>query len=227
MMKYQQKWILLICCLLILSGCSLASVDGQLNVKVNADGSGQYQFTVLTHPATLKYFQKYQTQLREQDFQIVPISKGEQQGWRATKQVDHLLKEPLPLSITTSANTNMEQAVKVTKGFYQTQIQVNYPLDLTHMTEESPLILLIKDRIRLKLVVTLPVEFEQQNATTLSNDKKTATWQLKVGEINPLQAQVTVPNPVGWLITIVAGSILLLLLLISIIVIFRKRRNRY
>lgn len=218
------KWVIL-GCLLLLCACSQATVDGELRVKVNADGSGNYQFKILTHPAALKYFEAYQEQLKENQFQIKPITQDQLKGWQASKEVKNFTQESLPLSVPTSSIPSMDKVVKQEKGFYYTTIHVNYPLDLTQITQESPLITLIQDRIHLRLNVSLPIAFEEQNATSLSKDKKTATWQLKVGEINPLKAKVTVPNPTGWIITFVGGGVLCLLLIVLAIWLWKRKKR--
>lgn len=222
-MKIIQKWGCWIASFLFLAACSQASVDGEMKININEDGSGSYQFSILTHPITLRYFEKYYQQLQENQFQIKKQTKGEQVGWIATKKIDQVSQEslPMPLSMKTSSQSSVKQSISVDRGFYFHQIRVNYPLDLTQIPQESPLILLMKDRIHLRLILSLPVTFEDHNAHQISKDGKTATWNLKVGEINPIQAQVTIPNLWGWIITII-GSILL----ITILMIWLRKKRR-
>lgn len=207
---------------LILLGCNSASVNGNLFVKVNPDGSGKYRFTILTHPIAIQHFQKYKAELIHNQFQIKEIVKDQQVGWIASKQVDNLMHEPPPISVPTTTNTPFKKAIHIQSGFYTTQIEVNYPLDLTRIVEEAPLIHLIKDRIHLNLVVSLPTAFQEHNASSISKDKKTATWKLKMDEINLIQAKVTFPNPVGWWITLIGISILFILIIMFVF----KHKNK-
>jgi hypothetical protein len=220
-MKWQ-SWLYLLSCLFLLTACSRVSVDGHLQVNVNADGSGRYQFTLLTQPQALPYFAEYEALLKKQHFQLTSLRRDQRVGWIARKHVADVLHEPLPLALSTATQPGAKQAVTVDKGFYQTIIRVNYPLDLTQITEQSPLVTLIQDRIHLRLSVALPVAFVEQNATTISKDKKTATWQLKVGQINQLRASVMIPNPIGWIVTL-AGAGILLILLIAVLIWMRKK----
>lgn len=217
-MKFFRSSILLLFLLLI--GCSPASIDGKAHIKVNADGSGQYQFTLLTHPLTLFYFQKFKQSLIDQQFEVKEITREKQVGWIATKTVKDLRNESIPLSIPTfqqSIPKPPEKILQIDDGFYWKQMMIHYPLDLTQYKAPT----LIANRIRLALVVTLPIPFQEQNATHLSSDQKTATWQLKVGQVNPIYAKVKVPNPKGWIITI-AGVFIILILWIILLV--RKKK---
>lgn len=217
-------------CLWILSlfliGCSSASIDGNVSVKVNADGSGQYQLSLLTHPVMIEYFQKYKTELTHHQFRIKEVSKGDQVGWIATKDVAQLMKEPLPFAIPTSApkQSKIEKAVQIDNGFYWKEIKVDYPLDLTFLRQEFPALPFIVDRIHLALTVSLPVPFQEQNANHLSDDQKTATWRLTAGEVNRIYANVKVPNPAGWVITIAA--LLIILILLIILWCFRRKKKQ-
>ncbi len=215
-MKHYRCYIWIV--FLFLLGCSSASIEGKIHVKVNADGSGQYQLSLLTHPAIIEYFQEYKKVLSHHQFRIKEITIDQQVGWIATKDVEQLLKEPLPLSIPTSSSqpSEMDKTVRINEGFYWKEVIVDYPLDLTFLTQEVPVLSFIADRIHLALTVSLPIPFQEQNAHHLSDDQKTATWQLKVGEINPIYAKVKIPNPIGWIITLIGILLLLILVIIGI-----------
>lgn len=217
-MKHFRNWFFLL--FLVLIGCSSASIDGNISIKVNQDGSGQYQFSFLTHPVILPYLEEYKKELIQQQFEIKEITKEDQVGWIATKNTKNIQNEPLPTAIpvSTPKQIHSKKVVHIEDGFYWKEIKIDYPLDLTQQEIPS----FIEDQIRLSLVITLPVSFQEENATQLSNDEKTATWQLKVGEVNRIYAKVKVPNLTGWLITFIGIFVVLVL---SIVYFIRKKRK--
>ncbi|MEI6519085.1 MAG: DUF3153 domain-containing protein [bacterium] len=60
--------------------------------------------------------------------------------------------------------------------------------------------------------LTLPVKPKSSNATTTSPDGRTLEWQLKPGEVNKMQTELTVPN-----VTNITIAFILLMVLIVII----------
>lgn len=220
-MKHHRAWLLIF--ILILTGCQSASIHGEAFIKVNKDGSGQYRLTLLTHPSVMHLFQEYKPILLHHQFEIEEILNGKQAGWVATKKFSNILEEKFPLAVFSSTkNQPLKQAIDIQSGFYYKQIQVDYPVDLTFITEEFPITRYLSNRIHLYLTVSLPVPFQEQNANSISSDQKTATWKLEVGKINRIQAKVKIPNPMGWILT----SIGILLLLILGIVGFKLRNKK-
>jgi|GEM_PF-5767809 len=218
-MKHYRAWFLIF--ILILTGCQSASIYGEALIKVNQDGSGQYRITLLTHPKVVDFFQAYKATFVHQQFQVKEITKGKRAGWVATKNVENLQQEPFPVIIPTfvqkpSSTTNI---IQIDDGFYWNEITVDYPLDLTPWKVPA----LVAKRIHLSLIVSLPIPFEAQNANHLSSDKKTATWQLKVGEVNRIFAKVKVPNPKGWFITLI--GCIMVAIIAMILFYIRKRKN--
>lgn len=67
-------------------------------------------------------------------------------------------------------------------------------------------------------VLTLPVKPKSNNATTISADGRTLEWQLKPGEVNKLQTELTVPN--------VANIITAFILLLALIVIIAVKTHK-
>ena len=76
-------------------------------------------------------------------------------------------------------------------------------------------------QVDLRFVLKLPTRVAQTNAATVSEDGRTMTWVLAMGEDNPMKASVTYCNPfkaAGWLLglSLVGGGAFL----------FWRRRHR-
>ena len=63
----------------------------------------------------------------------------------------------------------------------------------------------------LQFTLVLPTAVDDTNATSISDDRKTLTWKLPLGEKAPMDASVTYLNPVkaaGWLmVVLVLGGV--------------------
>jgi len=69
--------------------------------------------------------------------------------------------------------------------------------------------------------IKLPVKSDSNNATSLSDDGKTLTWQLKYGKLNNINYQFSFINSYVYIIAVA----LVLVILVAIICLLKKRKN--
>lgn len=92
--------------------------------------------------------------------------------------------------------------------------ELNLKANLKNSADQQFLLQNIMKQISLKFILILPTKAGPNNATTVSEDGRTLTWVLPVGESTPMQASVTFLNPikaaswVGVVVLVVLGIVL-------------------
>jgi hypothetical protein len=235
-------------CLFLLSGC----VDAHMHITLRMDGSGVYEFKVVSSDLIISQFNDFKRRLEQNGYRLRTIDHGKRQGWIAVKEVESVTKDPpgkefqdaarsalgFWLSQTASSSGSMNLAsddpklkgtdkpFRVEPGLFFTTIIFDTNVDLTKLKRQDLFGLdqLLYDQMNLNFILTLPVKPQDHNATSVSEGGKTLTWKIRPGETNPIHLTVKVPNPITWVI-------LILLLVIGIVTgivlrIRKRKRNR-
>ncbi|MCH5584811.1 hypothetical protein MK805_07470 [Shimazuella sp. AN120528] len=217
--KKWKRFISFVIPFLFLTGC----IQGNLHVTINKDGSGIYQWKVLTNAKAQKYIRHITTLYSRKGYEAKFIREKNQVGFLATKPVKNIAKEPLNKEINAaiptelipsggqsktvlSTNTNPQsfQPIKelsIKSGFWKTtllyQTQVNMQKNIVNLLGPfAPYLSGLLDRIKFRFLLTLPIAPTKQNANTVSKDGKTLTWNLKLGQNNPIVLGIDVPTPI-------------------------------
>ncbi|MBA4494209.1 DUF3153 domain-containing protein [Paenactinomyces guangxiensis] len=235
---------------LILTGC----VDAHMHVTINLDGSGTYEVKILSNKMIASQFDDLKQRLAQYGYQVKELDEGNKKGWVATKIVDNVVEEPPGKEFQDGANAALEFFSKRTASANTTDLQYATPsisglgkefkvenslftttlifdtnVDLTDLNEGSDTLgslnQMILDQINLNFILTLPVEVDKHNATSVSDDGKTLTWKIKPGEKNPIYMAIDIPNFLTWGIIIVLGIIVLIIVII-VLVSRRKKKKR-
>jgi hypothetical protein len=251
------KWFLLLAMYsLLLAGC----VQGDLHVTINKDGSGIYQWKVLTNAYAQRYLQNIVTIYSTKGYEAKLIREKGKAGFIATKPVKNIAKEPLnkelsaaipstwfssptqpAITSTNSTSNNPIKELTINSGFLQTsffyQTEVNMKKTVDHLAGPySSYVNNILDQLKMRFLLTLPIAPTKNNASAVSKDGKTLTWNLKLGQKNPILLGTDIPTPIVlvlaaasnltkyvphfWTLTI--SWILLIILVIAIFILFFK-----
>lgn len=213
-----QKWMLFFLFTIpffFLTGC----VQGNLHVTINKDGSGIYQWKVLTNARAQKYIKHISTLYSYKGYEAKFIREKGQVGFTATKPVKNIAKEPLNKEINEAIPTklltnNRSKEVMVTQktiqpikeltinsGFWKTsllyQTQINMQRNITNLAGPYASYLNgLINKFQFRFHLTLPIAPTKQNAHAVSKDGKTLTWNLKLGQNNPIVLGIDVSTPI-------------------------------
>ncbi|PTM59999.1 DUF3153 domain-containing protein [Desmospora activa] len=231
------KPMLLVLCLLLLSGC----VDADMHVTINWDGSGTYQLKVLSNPLLAEQLTSYKESLERKGYEVESIEEGEQIGWVASRSVENVAEDPpgedlleeltpegktassLPFPILGEENIG---PLQVDSGLFITHIRFQREVDLTTLVGDDPLQQAFAKEMNLTLRLTLPLEPDEHNANEVSDDGKTLAWDLKPGEVQTVEVNWDIPNPYTLVLIVLLIGLLIGLLLIVLMVRWIRRRRR-
>ena len=204
--------ITLVLALLVFTGCS---VNVDYEVKVNKDGSGEIAYIYGFSKETLESLQvkaedmvaSMKGQAEESDYTTEYYEDDELAGFKARKHIENLEKD---FSLQEAfgeeyVKDNESNKIVVKSGLLLTKVSQKGEIDLTSMDDN------MKDIVKMRYTVKLPVNVSKSNATEVSKDKKELTWDLVAGEVNTIEY-----NAKGF--NFLAKFILVLALIIIIVV---------
>lgn len=224
-MKKWKSFFLIAIPLLLLTGC----VQGNLHVTVHKDGSGIYQWKVLANANAKKYVRPITTLFSQKGYEAKIVRENGKVGFIATKPVKNIAKEPLnkeineaiPTEFSSISNQPKEaiaaqphptvkhpiKELTIQSGFWTTtllyQTQVNMQKNIQNLAGPYSIYLRgLLDRFPFHFHLTLPIAPTKQNANAVSKDGKTLTWNLKLGQNNPILLGLDVSTPIILLLAI-------------------------
>lgn len=227
--------LMLALALLLLGGC----MDVEVHLVINADGSGE-----LTHVATIDnammemmelggdedVFAELIAQLEAKEFAVTTFAEEGVLGVRGTKHVPAVT--PAALAVWGDEVPTSGPGLTVTEDQVSTRFEFDFNYDLRLLEEEEFLEdeffdpSMLEDYISYVFMVTLPVEPLSHNADSVSADGRTLTWNLKLGEQNPVEFTAVDGYSLVGLAVLGGAALLLLFLLVLIIVLIAKGRRK-
>lgn len=245
--KYYYTILVYTLLIIVLTGC----IDTHLHIKVNRDGSGTYEFQIVSNRWVLAHFDDMKKQLANKGYTITPIDLGgNKSGWKAVKEVSNVAREmpmeefqwginsanrlfqsqvatnnPNTFYLAEKSQTQLkENPFQIDHGFFFTTLKLDTHVDLTdnQMEEFLGLSQLIYDGIDIRFILTLPIKASEHNATEVSPDGKTLTWVIKPGEKNPIHVSLKLPNLITWGVFIIGG---LFFLILFILLYFKNKKK--
>lgn len=229
-MKRVITMAMLVLMIIVLTGC----VNGKFHVTVHKDGSGDLLYRLSVAPNLLQTHFGGDTSLDEftelaeqRGFTISQFKENGQYGIEARKHVDDLsnIGDDIFTNIL-GGMSNMSltdrSVLTVDEGFIFDTYTFNLNLNLKNLTLNFPFSGLLLDQVDLKMLVTLPIEANDHNASYTSfNGGNTYEWDILLGEKNEIYLQLKVPN-VKNIVFLVIGVVVG----IAIIVFVTKRMKR-
>jgi hypothetical protein len=213
--------------IILLSGC----VRADYHIKINWDGSADIDYLVGLDKSMQTMlggndpFADLRKNAEKEGYQISDYEDATYKGIRAKKHLDRLDRGSFSTLDDTIFQNNADIQVRFEKSFFTQTVDINEEIDLrTNGADQSGALFmgLLQSQADIQLRVTLPLKPKSHNATTVSADGKTLTWNMKIGENNPIQLNVIVPH----LKNVLLVGIPVLIFFIILISYFWHRRNK-
>lgn len=202
-----------------------------LHVTVNRDGSGVYEWKLLTSPYLQGYVQQAEAKYQNNNYEIKTIQENGSIGFVATKYVQNIAQQPLgselgnnislsslllnqmaanndlPSLLAASSSTNFRNMLQIKPTFFTTTFLFHTNANLDKLANQSnPFAAYTQSllkQLKMRFLLTLPIKPSESNADQVSADGKTLTWNMKPGKNNPIRVGVKLPTP---LVLVVAAA---------------------
>lgn len=219
--------ISLLLAVVLLSGC----VKGDYHITVNWDGSIDVDYIMALDKVVLATvenddpFAEARENAEAEGYTVEPYDDGRNEGLRVKKHFENAEG----ITFSTLNNQLFDQSNDVTLNaenlLFTRELDINTDIDLRNQTDgasEAFLSGLLYSQADVKLRVTLPIKPKTHNADTISEDGKTLEWEIELGENNPIQLNVVIPN----MTTLLIGCGILLFIGLALSLFFFVRRRR-
>ena len=151
------------------------------------------------------------------NYQIEAYSDDKVEGFKAKKHIENLSELSLEDAFgSENVKDSEENQIKIEKKGSKTVYSQNASIDLSGMDEST------ESMVTMKYIIKLPVKVGENNASEVSEDGKTLTWNLKAGETN----EISFEAESNYLTTIIMISIAILLVIIILIVVFLNKGKK-
>lgn len=182
--------------LLTLTGCANVNYD----IKLNKDGSGDISYVIGYDKSFLSSigvetsslendnsFDEMEEQAKQNGYTVEKYEDDNTYGFKATKHVNNIQEE---FDINNVANSGESGKIMYEKTLLKTRYYQDSKIDLTDVIsddEDAAMLKAVMSGIKISYKITLPFKVGSNNATTVSEDRKTIEWTLKAGEVNEVK----------------------------------------
>lgn len=239
-MKKTLKTILFVVIMAIVLFCLTGCANVNYEIKLNKDGSGEVSYTMgydkaflssmgvttedLSKDSTLDEMKE---EAEKEGYTIEKYEDDDTYGFKASKVVTNIQEEfSVENTIGESDNKNDDRILyekSLLKTKYSQNAKMNLTFDEGSSTQETAMMNTIMGQMKISYKIVLPFKAGENNATTVSEDGKVLTWELKTGKENTIQF---VAQEDYTMIALGGLAVILLLVVIIIIVIVRKKGKK-
>lgn len=207
--------------LIALTGC----VSVNYEVTLNKDGTADVAYIYGFEKETLQQLgasaedmtSDMKANAETSNYQIEAYSDDKIEGFKAKKHIENLSEISLEDAFgSENVKDSEENQIKIEKKGSKTFYSQKASIDLSEMDESTA------SMVTMKYVIKLPVKVGENNASEVSEDGKTLTWNLKAGETN----EISFEAESNYLTTIIMISIAILLVIIILIVVFLNKGKK-
>ena len=174
--------------LLVLTGC----MDINYEIALNKDGSADLTLIYAFEKEILEQYgtssdemtSEMEEEAKNDGYTVEKYSDDKLDGIKITKHFD----KASDVSMAELFGDEMKgknEGIKIEKKGNNTIYSQNDEIDLTSSDSDSDYD--YSSMVKFKYVVKLPVKAGKNNATEVSKDGKTLTWELKFGEVNKIE----------------------------------------
>ncbi len=207
--------------LIALTGCVNVNYEVTLNKDGTADIAYVYGFekeSLQKLGSTSESMTNDMKQNAENGgYEIEPYSDDTIEGFKAKKHVDNLSDISLEETFGSENITDSEEnQFRIEKKGLKTVYSQNAKIDLSSMDSTTASV------VKMKYTVKLPTKVGDNNASEVSEDGKTLTWNLAAGEINEINFEASSSNLVVEIIVIVVIAIVV----IGVVIILLKKSKK-
>lgn len=207
--------------LIALTGCVSVNYEVTLNKDGTADVAYIYGFEKETLQQLGTSAEDMTSDMKKNAetnaYEIETYSDDKIEGFKAKKHIENLSEISLEDAFgSENVKDSEENQIKIEKKGSKTLYSQKASIDLSGMDESTA------SMVTMKYVIKLPVKVGENNASEVSEDGKTLTWNLKAGETN----EISFEAESNYLTTIIMISIAILLVIIILIVVFLNKGKK-
>lgn len=208
--------------LVALTGC----VSVNYEVTLNEDGTADVAYIYGFEKEMLKQLETSAEDMtsdmkenaEESEYEIEVYSDDKIEGFKAKKHIENLSEISMEDAFgSENVKDSEENQIKIEKKAFKTVYSQKANIDLSVMDESTA------SMVTMKYVIKLPVKVGDNNASEVSKDGKTLTWNLKAGEVNEINFKASGNSSVVIIILIIAVAVIVA---IALILIFSKKSQK-
>ena len=215
---------------ILLAGC----VNASISLKINGDGSADYGIELLLPDEALgqlngqDVWADTQERLKGKGFTVNAVDKQGFSGIRADRHFADVNGITRDNGLPGAEGDATQYAVTARKGLFSTDLAIRGRLDFSKAMPEGDgldvLSAAMLGQARVTMEVRLPVRAKTHNATSVSKDGLTYTWELMLDGPNEITLDATAPNTLN--IALMGGAALLVAAAVVIALAARSARRR-
>lgn len=215
MKKVLKLFAIMAVMLIVLTGC----VNVNYEVTLNSDGTADVAYIYGFEKEYLEQMETTSEEMTKEmqenaelsDYTVEAYSDEKLEGFKASKHVtdfaDISLEEAFGEENVKDSDNNR---LKVEKKGSKTVYSQNAEIDLSSMDTS------MATMVTMKYTIKLPTKVGNNNASEVSEDGKTLTWNLKAGEINKVEFEAT---ELGTAAKIIRVAIIIVAVIVGIVII--------
>lgn len=209
--------------LLVLTGCVNINYEVTLNKDGSADVALIYGFEKEALQQLGTSSDDMTSQMEEEagkdGYTVEKYSDDKLEGIKASKHFNSA-SELSMAELFEDEVKGKNEGIKVEKKGNKTVFSQNDEVDLTSSESEYA------SMVTFKYIVNLPVKAESNNATEVSKDGKTLTWELKFGEVNKIEFKAGSSNSTLKVVLIVVAAVAILCVIAVVLTkVLKKDKN--
>lgn len=229
--------------ILLLSSC----VDVEYKISINSDHSADVTYQILMNPLFAGLMQgdadqgpldSMRASAQANAYTVSDAAADDKTGFKAEKHIENLekaLSEGDPFGkISEEYPIEPGKGIKIKKGFFSTTYTIDSDIDLTSLSPDEEdtndltgsLAESIMQSMKLRFILNLPQKAENTNAATIESDGQLLTWNLVPGQVNKVQASVSLPNKKANLELTIGIAILAIIVIISLALGNKRKRSQ-
>lgn len=213
-----------------LTGC----VKGKIHITVNRDKSADVEINFGVDKSLYSLmnsndpFSNIKTSLEKEGYKVSDFSDDKYKGITGKNHYTDLDKGISNLKLSDKAVLSGNNSLKIDKGFFFNKYTIDTNIDMSSIASDKDITEdekkfqdMFINNISMDFIITMPVKAITNNASVISQDKKTYTWNLMPGKNNKISMTIKVPNINRIILTAVSAIVFIILLIIII-----KNKNK-
>lgn len=213
-----KKYIIVILAALFLVMAVSGCVQMHTHLTINKDGSGEIEYTVGLDSALVAIADRegdllaeLESELESQGFVVSSYTEDTYSGFKAVRAIEDIRKLTKDgLSATMGGIMGAGEGsfddlkFKEDRGLFFSRYRLDGSVDFQGILAQArdyavtqKMLDAITNRADLKFILTTPLEPQLHNATKVSSDGKTLTWDIVPGVKNDFLLEIEVPNVIN------------------------------
>lgn len=220
MKKVLSLAIIMVMLLALLTGCVNVNYEVTLNKDGTADVAYIYGFDKTTLEQMGTTAEDMTSDMKQNaeasEYEIEAYLDDKIEGFKAKKHVENLADISLEEAFSSQYVTDSEEnQFKVEKKGPKTIYSQNAKIDLTSMDSS------MASMVTMKYTVNLPVKVGENNASEVSKDGKTLTWNLEAGKVNEISFKAS-SNVLVTVAIIIVVTLIIIGVVVAVITVVKK-----